>query len=215
MFKFFFGLSIFLIVLSSCNIGNDRLPIFGERTPVKKVVNGKEIIDTIYQTVPPFRFIDQDSNIVTNETFKNKIYIADFVFISCRTICPKMNVQMKRLYDIYKDNPEVLFLSHTIDPERDTLARIREYMTLNKAVSSKWHMVRGEEEEVLKIANQGYFSIAFKDSLNKEPGQEYQHSGWMVLVDKLGRVRSMKDGTDQFQVDALVKDIGLLLKEED
>jgi protein SCO1/2 len=214
MYKLICGCCVLsLFIFSSCH--DKRLPIYGEKELGKVMKEGKEVTDTIYQTVPLFSFVDQDSNIVTNETFKGKIYIADFVFLSCKSICPKMNVQMKRLYEKYKDNPDVLFLSHSIDPEHDTLARIKKFMLANNADTKKWHLVRGEEKDILKIANNGYFSIAYRDSLNAEPGAEYQHQGWMILVDKHQRVRSMKDGTDQYEVDALIKDIDVLLEEKE
>ncbi len=216
MFKFsFFAIISTLIFFEACNVEANRLPIYGNKDLESKIVDGKEVIDTIYQTVPPFSFVDQDSNIVTNETFKGKIYVADFVFLSCGSICPKMNVQMKRLYDLYAANPNIVFLTHTIDPEHDTLERIKKYMQSRNAETSKWHFVRGPEEEILKIANKGYFSIAYRDSLNVEPGAEYQHEGWFILVDKKQRIRSMHDGTDQFEVDKLIKDIEILLQEKE
>ena len=125
-----------------------------------------------------------------------------------------MHVQMKRLYDKYKDNTQVVFLSHTIDPANDTLERIKKFMLANNIETAKWHMVRGTEDEILAISNKGYFSIAYRDSTNTEPGQEFQHSGWMILVDAQQHIRSMKDGTDQFEVDALIKDIDKLLIEK-
>lgn len=206
-------LSPFLFLVS-CTSTPHKLPIYGNKEVEVNIVNGKEVIDTIYQTIPPFSFVDQDSNIVTNETFKGKIFVADFVFLSCGSICPKMNVQMKRLYDMYASNPNIVFLTHTIDPERDTLQRIKKFMQSRNAETSKWHFVRGPEEDIMKIANKGYFSIAYRDSLNVEPGAEYQHEGWFVLVDKKQRIRSMHDGTDQFEVDKLIKDIEILLQEE-
>ncbi len=216
MYKFLLGLSLVGILgFSSCTSKPAKLPIYGNREASKKMVDGKEVVDTIYQTIPPFSFVDQDSNIITNETYRGKIYIADFVFLSCGSICPKMNVQMQRLYDKYASNPDIIFLTHTIDPERDTIARIKKFMKAHKAETAKWHFVRGTPEEVLSIANKGYFSIAYKDSVNAEPGAEYQHEGWFVLVDKQQRIRSMKDGTDQFEVDKLIKDIDLLLQEKE
>jgi protein SCO1/2 len=215
MYKLICGLfAVTLIAFASCTDNSLKLPIYGERQVEKKTIDGKEVVDTIYQTIPKFSFVDQDSNIITNESFKDKIYVADFVFLSCKSICPKMNVQMKRLYEKYKSEPNIVFLSHTIDPESDTLDRIKKFMQSQQVETAKWHFVRGNEEDILNIANKGYFSIAYKDSTNTEPGQEYQHSGWMILVDKQGRVRSMQDGTDQFEVDKLIKDIDLLLKEK-
>ncbi|MCX6189049.1 MAG: SCO family protein [Bacteroidetes bacterium] len=214
MYKSLFAL-LTITTFLSCTNAPQKLPIYGNKEIRTQVIDGKEVIDTIFQTIPPFSFIDQDSNIITNETFKDKIFIADFVFLSCGSICPKMNVQMKRLYDKYASNPNIVFLTHTIDPERDTLARIKKFMKAHGAETNKWHFVRGPQEEILKIANKGYFSIAYKDSVDVKPGAEYQHEGWFVLVDKKQRIRSMKDGTDQFEVDKLSKDIELLLLEKE
>ncbi len=215
MYKYIFTTAIISILfLASCTNKSAKLPIYGNRELGKVIIDGKEVTDTIYETIPKFSFIDQDSNVVTNETFKGKIYVADFVFLSCGGICPKMNIQMKRLYTKYHDNPNIVFLTHSFDPENDTLARIKKFMNAQKAETSKWHFVIGPEEDILKIANQGYFSTAYRDSVNAKPGAEYQHEGWFILVDKQQRVRSMKDGTDQFEVDKLMKDIDLLLQEK-
>jgi protein SCO1/2 len=207
----------FLFIISSCTnpMQKERLPVYGNKDVKTTTVDGKQVTDTIYETVPDFSFVDQDSNVITNETFKDKIYVTDFVFLSCGSICPKMHVQMKRLSEKYASNPNVVFLSHTFDPDHDSLPRIKKFMDAQNIQSNKWHFVRGPEEEVLQIANQGYFMTAYRDSLTAEPGAEYQHDGWFVLVDKHRRIRSMKDGTDQFEVDKLIKDIDLLLEEKE
>src|SRR5258708_36099064 len=101
-------------LLFSCTPKNEKLPILGSRE-----WNGK---DTIYHTIAPFQFVDQDSTLVTNSTFKDKIYVADFFFTSCRTICPIMKTQMLRAYEATQNIPDVLLLSHSIDPENDTVA---------------------------------------------------------------------------------------------
>src|ERR1043165_412660 len=110
---------VLLICVVACTKPEKRLPIFGE-----KEVNGA---DTVYHTIADFKFVDQDSNVVTNETFAGKIYIADFFFTSCRTICPIMKTQMKRAYDSLANDPNVLILSHTIDPEYDTVALLHDF----------------------------------------------------------------------------------------
>jgi protein SCO1/2 len=104
-------------VLWSCNSStNDKLPILGQREAVTKIVDSKSVTDSTYQTIPDFKFVSQYGDTVTSKTLDNKIYVADFFFTSCPTICPKMKVQLKRVYEKFKDNSDVMLLSHTIDP---------------------------------------------------------------------------------------------------
>src|SRR3954468_20490467 len=114
-----FIVALALILFSSCKQKERPLPIFGER-----YFNGT---DTTYHTIAPFAFIDQDSTLITNETVKGKIYVADFFFTTCRTICPIMKTQMLRVYDSIKNDRDVLLLSHTIDPEYDTVGLLHDY----------------------------------------------------------------------------------------
>src|SRR5690606_36224138 len=147
MIKLFpFITAVFLLILVACSTQKreERLPILGER-----IVEGS---DTIYHTIADFQFVDQDSNIVTQETFKDKIYVADFFFTSCRTICPIMKTQMLRVYDSIKSDPEVLLLSHTIDPEYDTVGLLHDYANRLGVSSDKWHFVTGKQDDIFNIA---------------------------------------------------------------
>jgi protein SCO1/2 len=179
-----------------------KLPIFGERE-----VSGN---DTIYHTIADFQFVNQDSSIVTNETFKDKIYIADFFFTTCRTICPVMKTQMLRVYDSVKNDPDVLLLSHTIDPEYDTVGLLHDYAERLGVKSNKWHFVTGEQEEIFKIAQTSYFSTAMAD--NTEP-DGFIHSGAFLLIDKGRRIRGKYDGTKEEDVNRLIGDIKKLERE--
>ncbi len=196
------GLAI-LLAFTACNIpgGNDTLPILGERD----VVNG----DTVYHTIPDFSFINQDSQVVNNETFAGKTYVADFFFVSCPTICPKVTKQMKRLHDRFQDEEQFLLLAHTIDPVRDTVGRLKVYAEGLGVASSKWHFVTGEKDELYAIADD-YFSIAIE---NPDAPGGFDHSGRIILVDPQRRVRSFCDGTDPASVDKFMEDIEILLKE--
>lgn len=198
----FAGLAI-LLISTGCSIpgSNDVLPILGERD----VVNG----DTVYHTIPDFSFIDQDGQVVNNETFAGKAYVADFFFVSCPTICPKVSKQMKRLHDRFADEDKFLLLAHTIDPVRDTVGRLRVYAEALGVKSSKWHFVTGEKDELYAIADD-YFSIAIE---NPDAPGGFDHSGRIILVDPQRRVRSFCDGTDPESVDKFMKDIEILLKE--
>jgi len=196
----------FCFLLSSCSkpAKEEKLPIFGERE-----VSGT---DTIYHTIADFKFVDQDSSFVTNETFKDKIYITDFFFTSCRTICPIMKTQMLRVYDSIKNEPDVLILSHTIDPEYDTVALLHDFANRLGVTSDKWHFVTGNQEDIFKIAQTSYFSTALTD--NTEP-DGYIHSGAFLLIDNQRRIRGKYDGTKEEDVNRLIEDIRKLRRESE
>ena len=196
-------LSIFLVSCGNGSLPNQSLPIIGERlgfTP-----SG----DTIYPTVANFSFINQDSQTVTNADFEGKIYVVDFFFTHCPTICPKVTAQMLRVHDRFKDSSMVLLLSHSIDPKNDTIGRLKEYATKLGVVAPKWHFVTGERDSIYGIADD-YFSIA-KESPDAPGG--FDHSGRLILVDKKRRIRSFCDGTDAKDVDRFMKDVQTLLAE--
>ena len=199
------------VILFSCSQKKEEpLPIFGYREVAAKEVDGKKVADTIYHTIAPFQFVNQDSNIITNETFANKIYVADFFFTSCRTICPKMKTQMLRVYDSIQTLPEVALLSHTIDPEHDTVALLHDFAERLGVSSDKWNFVTGEQDKIYEIAQTSYFATAMADS--SEP-DGFIHSGAFLLIDKERRIRGKYDGTVEEDVDRLIKDIARLRKE--
>jgi protein SCO1/2 len=164
--------------------------------------------DTIYHTIRPFEFMNQDSQKVTNEMFENKVYAVDFFFISCPTICPKLTKQMLRVHEKFKDNPNFLMLSHTVDTKHDTIPRLKSYAKNLGADTQKWHFVTGDKSEIYTIA-EDYFSVALEN--DDAPGG-FDHSGRLILVDGKGRVRSFCNGTEPEEVDVFMKDIELLLK---
>lgn len=193
----------FGFLLTSCVEKKEtKLPIFGER----EVING----DTVFHKIGNFQFVNQDSAVVTNETFKNKIYVSDFFFTSCRTICPIMKTQMKRVYDSVKNDPEVLILSHTIDPEYDTVGLLRDFADRLEVKSNKWHFVTGNKDSIYNIAQKGYFATAIED---KSEPDGFIHSGAFLLIDKEQRVRGKYDGTKEDDVNRLLADIERLKKE--
>ena len=187
----------------------DRLPVLGARDVVAKEVDGKKIIDTVYHQIAPFRFVNQDSSIVTNKTFVNKIYVADFFFTTCRTICPIMKTQMRRVYDSIQGMNDVLLLSHSIDPEYDTVGLLHDYAERLGVSSHKWHFVTGNKDSIYTLAQTSYFSTAMED---KTEPDGYIHSGAFLLIDKDRRIRGKYDGTKEDDVDRLVQDIRILRK---
>ena len=197
-----YSLSTLLIILSflACQREKAPLPILGNT----EVQNG----DTIYHTIPDFSFVNQDSQQVTNETFAGKAYVVDFFFISCPTICPVVKKQMLRIYERFEDEDRLMFLSHTIDPKRDTVERLKTYAQNLGVSSEKWHFVTGDKDSLYAIADD-YFSIAIEDP--DAPGG-FNHSGRLILVDRNRRVRSFCNGTDPEDVNEFMEDIELLLE---
>lgn len=178
------------------------LPILGNYD----VVNG----DTVRHQIPDFKFVDQDSNFISNETFAGRVYISDFFFTSCPSICPKVKKEMLRMYDKYHTDQRLAFVSHSIDTKRDTVGRLKEYST-NLGVSSDfWHFVTGNKSEIFKIANE-YFVSALEDP--GAPGG-FDHSGRLILVDKNRHVRAFCNGTVTEEVDAFMEQIDQLLATE-
>ncbi len=204
-------LSLAMLVIGCKNERPEqKLPYLGRKevTPVKE--NNAIRYDTIYHTIDEFSFVDQDSNLVNNETFKNKIYIADFFFTTCPTICPIMKAQMLRIYETFKDNDQVMLLSHTIDPDYDTVALLHDFAERLGVSSNKWHFVTGNKEDIYDIGQNSYMVTSMEDE--NEPGG-YIHSGAFILVDRDRHIRGLYDGTDEKEVNRLMKDIPRLLKE--
>ncbi len=192
-----------LLIVSSCiEPQNKKLPKLGRHDYIETETGH----DTIFHVVKPFTFVDQDSAIITNATFEGKIYVSDFFFTSCPSICPLMKVQMLRIYEKYLDNPEVGILSHTIDPEYDDVARLKNYAERLDVKSSKWHFVTGIKDSIYNIAQTSYY-IGVRDD------GSFEHSGKFVLVDKEKRIRGVYDGTEKDSVDKLLKDMDVLLGE--
>jgi protein SCO1 len=213
----FLAFIISSVFLPSCSFlqenekSNDQLPYLGRHDFVEKTVNDKKMIDTLYHQVADFRFINQDSIIVTPETFQDKVYVTDFFFTTCPTICPVMKTQMLRIYEAFKNNDEVALLSHTIDPVHDTVAVLHDYAERLGVSGNNWHFVTGDKDEIYEMGLKSYMVTAMEDE--NEPGG-FIHSGAFILVDKDKHIRGMYDGTEPEQVDVLIRDIRRLLKSD-
>jgi protein SCO1/2 len=210
MKKEIFAAALTIAVFACSSKKEGKLPIFGHREVVVNEVNGQKAVDTVYHTIADFEFINQDSLPVTNKTFEGKIYVADFFFTSCRTICPKMKTQMLRVYDSIQAMPDVLILSHTIDPEHDDVARLHDFAERLGVSSTKWHFVTGEQDKIYDIAQTSYFATAMVD---KTEPDGFIHSGAFLLIDKERRIRGKYDGTVEEDVNRLIKDIKKLRQE--
>lgn len=201
--KYLLLVFIFSSFLISCSKAERKLPIFGRPTIIGN--------DTVYSTIKPFSFLSQNSLKVTEKTFDNKIYIADFIFLSCPSICPVMTNEMKKVYEVYKKNPNIYFISHTIDPENDTIPRLKAYTENLGVDGNKWFFVTGEKDSIYSMAEESYFATAYVDKT--APGG-YVHSGGLLLIDKQKHMRGIYDGTNPLETERLIADLKILLKEQ-
>ena len=189
--------SIILIVtalfFSACE-SKRILPKLGKIDLEYRVVNGKKVADSIFQKIPEFRFLNEDSIFVGNKNFKNKIWIAEFFFTSCPTICPVMNLQLKKLNkETYSLNKHIQFLSFTIDPEYDTPSILKAYKKKYGINTENWAFLTGNEAETHALGINNFLTFAGKDD---EAAGGYAHSGSFTLVDKKGIVRGVYEVTN-------------------
>lgn len=184
------------------------LPYMGPHIIQEREENGVIITDTIYHTIPPFSFIDQDGNVVTEKTVEEKVYIADFFFTTCPSICPKMGATLQLVQEKLKNEPQFMILSHSIDPEHDTPAVLKEYAKKMGANESQWKFLTGNRDSVYTICEESYMAFAYED-VNAEGG--FVHSGFLVLIDQNRHIRGAYDGTRAELADTIVADVKRLL----
>lgn len=209
------GLLAALVLLSvACQEKEKKhvLPFIGHYDVVEKEVNGEKVEDTVYPTIPPFAYLNQDSVMISSEAMKGKIWIADFFFTSCLTICPKMTSQMKRLSTMTKDlEKEIQFMSFSINPDIDQPSRLRSYIKHFGIEANNWYFFTGKEEDIHFLGDK-HFLVNARPDLGSQGG--YAHSEAFVLVDREGYIRGMYNGTDTEEVNQLEKDLRKLLEHE-
>ena len=180
-----------------------HLAVFGPRDVAE---NGK---DTIYHTLPSFTFINQDGKKITDADYAGKIYVANFFFTSCKSICPKMTLQMNRILLKFKKN-EVLLLSHTVDPEHDSVAVLKAYANEHHIHSINWNLVTGPKKEIYDLARNGYFLSALQGDGGPD---DFIHDDKFVLVDREKHIRGYYDGTSPKEVNRLLDELTVLIGE--
>ncbi|MDP2687191.1 MAG: SCO family protein [Aequorivita sp.] len=175
-----------------------------------------ELVDTTlhyvkkYHTIADFSLTNQNGKTITQDDYKNKIYVADFFFTTCQTICPIMTDHMVEIQETLKNDDDVLLLSHTVTPEIDSVAQLKKY-ALEKGVNdAKWNLVTGDKKEIYDLARKSY--LAAKDVPFSE--NDLVHTENFVLVDKKKRIRGFYDGTDAESIKKLLADIKILKQED-
>ena len=198
-----------VVLAISCSSPSEKtsetaeLPILGER-----YLDDNQ--DTVYHSIADFAFVNQVGDTIRKEDMAGKIYVADFFFTSCPTICPVMKKEMLRVYEQFKGDPNFRILSHSIDPSHDTQAVLKDYAEkLGVPDAATWNFLTGDQEKIFEIGQTSYLTTTMADDM--EPGG-FLHSGAFLLVDQQGRIRGVYDGTKTDQVDRLLADIPKLLK---
>ena len=230
--KKFKSIGLFLIIIT---FGILFIPKIINRIIDNKVVDNNRLtsasplqfifINGEAKKVPDFTFFNQDSLIISNEDFNDKVYVAEFFFTSCPTICPIMNKNMKKIENKFGNRENFGIASFTIDPSYDTPQVLKNYAESYDVFSQNWHFLTGEERKIYSLANEGFNIFA---SVNSKVAGGFEHQGYFALIDKKGFIRSRSDkfgnpmvyymGVDQEgekvqELDLLIEDIEKLLKE--
>lgn len=185
------------------------LPIYGPKKAIQaKDEKGREYTDTLYFEIPDFAFRDQNGDTVTRAIMKGKVTVVDFFFTTCQSICIDMTRNLKRVQESFIQDRDVLILSHTVDPETDTVGQMRMYAIENDVNTKMWRLLTGEKKALYDMARYGYFITALQGDGGPN---DFIHSEKLVVVDKEGRIRGYYDGTSDADVDQMIKDIQKLL----
>lgn len=187
-----------------------RLPVY---SPID--VNPRLVDPSLHHVkknhkIADFELIDQNGQLVTQDTYKDKIYIADFFFTRCGTICPIMTTHMSALQAAFKEDPDVLLLSHSVTPVMDSVPVLKDYAIAKGVIDAKWHLVTGDKQQIYNLARKSYFAV-----LDEGDGgaQDFIHTEQFVLIDKKRRIRGFYDGTDFEEVKRIIEDIAILKAE--
>lgn len=201
------GIYVFYILLTP----EKKLPIYSPVDVNPRLVDASLQHVKKNHKIAEFSLIDQNNVEVTEDTYKDKIYVADFFFTRCGTICPIMTTNMATIQKEFLADPEVLLLSHSVTPVMDSVPVLKEYSINKEVVDTKWHLVTGEKKEIYNLARKSYFAV-----LDEGDGgvQDFIHTEQFVLVDKKKRIRGFYDGTDPKDIERIIADIYLLKKEK-
>lgn len=196
-----------ILLATACKFNNNKkeLPILGNRQAVTKNINGKTVTDTVYQTIPDIKYINQYGDSIKSKDLDGNIYVADFFFTTCPSICPIMQRNMLNVYNAFKDSTGFKIVSYTIDPQHDSVPVLKKYADKLGISGNMWWLLQGSKNETYTLAKSYLVSVQ-----EKNPAGQYIHDGYFILVDKQKRIRGTYEGTDPKEVDKLIADIKTL-----
>ncbi|WP_339335606.1 MULTISPECIES: SCO family protein [unclassified Croceitalea] len=185
----------------------ERLPIYQPSMINPELVDSTLHYKKKYHTVADFELTNQNGETVTYKDYKDKIYVADFFFTTCPSICPIMTKNMAEIQNATLEDKEILLLSHSVTPEIDSVPQLKRYALEKGVLDSKWNLVTGDKKQIYELARKSYFAV-----LNDGDGGPFDmiHTENFILIDKEGRIRGTYDGTNTEEVEKLINDISIL-----
>ena len=165
--------------------------------------------------VHKFAFANQDGDTVTEATIKGKVVVVSYFFATCKGICPKMNENLSQVYKAFNGNDDVMILSHTVDPKRDTVKALKAYSLRFDANPKQWMFLTGDKQQLYNMARYSYLISAEDDTAGVSIDKDFIHDKHYSLVDRYGRVRGFYDGLNAGEVQKLIGDVKLLLEEKE
>jgi len=207
----------FAIALMACNeVAQEgsrvkALPFYEDASFTPQWIDTESPVLKDFHRIPDFDLLNQDGLATTAETFKNKIYVTDFFFTACPGICPNMTKNMGILHDEFLKDEEVMLLSHSVTPDRDSVSVLKAYADERAIDSNKWHLVTGDRAEIYTLGRQYYF---IEEDMGLESSvDEFLHSENFVLIDQNRHIRGIYNGLNKTAIDQLIEDIRTLIKE--
>jgi protein SCO1/2 len=202
--------AIILALFYSALKPKKMLPIYNPSMVNPELVDSTVQYISKYHTISDFSFTNQNGKIITQKDYEGKIYVADFFFTTCGSICPKMTTNLAEIQKAILNNPKVMLLSHTVFPETDSVSVLKKYAIKNRVIDSKWNLVTGDKKQIYTMARKSYLAV----KLGK-PNELYDmvHTENFVLVDSKRRVRGFYDGTNKEDIQRLIADINFLCSE--
>jgi protein SCO1 len=188
----------------------NRLPIFNPSDVNPKLVDESIVHKRRNHKVAAFELINQNGDTITQEEYRDKIYVADFFFTRCQTICPVMTNNMGKLQEVFKNEDDIKFLSLSVTPVIDSIPILRAYADEKGVIDAKWNITTGDKKHIYELARKSYFTV-----LDEGDGgdQDFIHTENFVLVDKKQQIRGFYDGTDIEDIQRLISDIRILKNE--
>lgn len=206
--------SIFIsICLFSCysKEQKEQLPFYNTADFTPQWISATDKEYSTIHTITPFQFTNQKGKLIRNEDVDGKIYVANFFFSKCASICPRMNGNLKKVAATFEENPDVLILSHSVTPDTDSVAQLASYASKQGIDAKKWWLLTGDKNAIYTLARRSYFAdeeLGYNRSTN-----DFLHTENAVLIDRKGRIRGVYNATLELEINKLIEHINLLLSE--
>jgi len=199
--------SVIIVLIYQALKPEKRLPVYQPSMVNPELVDSTLVYVKKYHSIADFKLINQNGDTISQADYADKIYVADFFFTTCPTICPVMTANMADIQQIIKDDDEVMLLSHSVTPEIDSVPQLKKYALEKGVIDAKWNLVTGDKKQIYELARKSYLAV-----LTDGDGGPYDmiHTENFILVDKERRIRGFYDGTSSEEVAQLLEDLKVL-----